>query len=106
MKNKLSLYDTYLPTAILELREKNYPRAEEQIKLAVLENPHSPAVHNLYGILEELLQNNDLARKHYRAAYALNPTYKPAVRNLERIYSFNFQIKGKLWIMEMSPRKL
>jgi hypothetical protein len=28
------------------------------------------------------------ARKHYRAAYALNPAYKPSCRNLERITGF------------------
>ena len=36
-----------------------------------------------------------MARKHYRAAYALDPAYRPAIRNLERISSFDFQIKGK-----------
>ncbi|MHB8074065.1 hypothetical protein [Desulfosporosinus fructosivorans] len=33
--------------------------------------------------------DDDLARKHYRAAYALDPTFKPAIRNLERISTFD-----------------
>ena len=63
--------------------------AEEKIKKAMNANPHSPSVHNLYGILEELLKEDNLAHKHYRAAYALDPTFKPAIRNLERIAVFD-----------------
>ncbi len=83
-----STYENSIQMAINKLKERNYSQAEENIKQAMLENPHSPSVHNLYGILEELQANGDLARRHYRAAYALDPTYKPATRNLERIVSF------------------
>ena len=86
--------ETLLQKAIKLLGEKNYPKAEEQIKLAMLENPHSAQVHNLYGVLEELAMNDDLARRHYRAAYALNPAYKPAADNLERISSFDYRLKA------------
>lgn len=53
----------------------------------------APEPHNLLGIYYE--QEGDLqsARKHYRAAYALDPTYKPCCRNLERITCFDFSTK-------------
>jgi lipoprotein NlpI len=52
------------------------------------ENPDSPEPQNLLGIWYEFQGNNDLARRHYRAAYALDPTYKPSSINLERISTF------------------
>lgn len=78
-------FERYVKLAIGELKKKRCSKAEEDIKSAMGLNPHSPKVHNLYGILEELQWNRDLARKHYRAAYALDPTYQPPIRNLERI---------------------
>lgn len=47
--------------------------------------PDAAEPHNLLGIWHELNGNKDKARKHYRAAFALDPTFKPACRNLERI---------------------
>lgn len=83
-------YEEYIQLAIGALKGGYYSQAEENSKQAMLINPHSPVVHNLYGILGELLAEDNLARKHYRAAYALDPTYKPAIRNLERILAFDY----------------
>lgn len=95
MKNNLKVYEECLASAEKALKEGDYIGAEEKIKNAMNENPHSPNVHNLYGILEELLKEDNLAHKHYRAAYALDPTYKPAIRNLERIASFEERMINK-----------
>lgn len=46
-------------------------------------------VHNLYGVLEEYLNEYNLARKHFMVAYALDPTYKPSIRNFERLSTFH-----------------
>jgi len=89
MKFFSDTYEKCIETAISELKERQYSQAEENIKRAMLENPHSAEVHNLYGILEELQSDGSLARKHYRAACALDPTYKPAARNLERIGTYH-----------------
>ncbi|MCQ1529477.1 hypothetical protein [Lutispora saccharofermentans] len=93
MTDNLKPYDNYIQSAINALKQRSYPQAEESIKQAMLINPHSSVVHNLYGIFEELLMKDNLARKHYRAAYALDPTYKPAIRNLERISTFEYYLK-------------
>jgi Flp pilus assembly protein TadD len=81
-------FEEYMDLAKEALKKGKYSMAEEKIKQAMFENPHSPSVHNLYGILEELSNEDNLSRKHYRAAYALDPTYKPTIRNLERISAF------------------
>jgi Flp pilus assembly protein TadD len=82
------MFDEYMALAKKALKNGDYNLAETEIKKAMNENPHSPEVHNLYGILEELLKEDDLAHKHYRAAYVLDPTYRPAIKNLERISTY------------------
>ena len=49
------------------------------------ENPHCAIPHNLMGILLEKEANHVLAMKHFRAAYALDPTYIPARYNMEQV---------------------
>lgn len=87
--DKMNAFEEYIASAKKALKDGDYIGAEEQIKKAMNENPHSPGVHNLYGILEELLKEDNLAHKHYRAAIALDPAYAPAMRNLERISTFS-----------------
>lgn len=95
MRDYKNAFEENIELAKKSLKEGEYILAEEKIKKAMNENPHTPDVHNLYGILEELLKEDNLANKHYRVAYALDPSYKPAIRNLERIASFEDKMKNK-----------
>lgn len=97
MSDYQDVFEAYIASVKKALMEGDYILAEERIKEAMNKHPHSPMVHNLYGILEELLKEDNLAHKHYRAAYALDPTYRPAIRNLERIAAFNTR-KNKMHI--------
>ncbi|MGX8794835.1 tetratricopeptide repeat protein [Fusibacter sp. JL298sf-3] len=62
-----------------QLSEAEYYIKEAQ-KLAV----DSPEPQNLLGVLYELTDNLIEAQAHYRAALALDPTYRPADNNLAR----------------------
>ena len=85
-----SLFARNIDIAVKALLAKDYPTAQDYIKSAMLENHNAPEVHNLLGALAELTGDLRLAGKHYRAAYALDPAYKPANRNLDRITALNF----------------
>lgn len=87
--NKLELKSDKFRKVIKEATEnlQNY-KLEESYKIiinALSENPDAPEPHNLLGLWYEMKKNYDLARKHYRAAYALDPTCKSASINLERV---------------------
>lgn len=82
MSNK---FDKYIEEAISNLKNHDYEEAYKCIMKAINENPNTPEPQNLLGIWFESKGNNDLARKHYRMAYVLSPTYKPASVNLERV---------------------
>ena len=88
MKDHKAAFEKYIQMATTALKGRDYGEAEKRIKHAMLIQPHSAKAHNLYGILEECLKDCSLANKHYRAALALDPTYKPSIRNLERITTF------------------
>lgn len=70
---------------------KEYKKCEDILYKAMEEYPHAPHPHNLLGIVLEKTGNHILAMKHFRAAWALDPTYRPANHNLE-IYGtfFNY----------------
>lgn len=67
---------------------QEYPTCYELITDAIANNPNSPAPHNLLGILLEKKGNHALAMRHFRAAWALDPTYLPARQNLEKFGTF------------------
>lgn len=50
--------------------------------------PHAPEPHNLLGIVMEKMGDHLSAMKHFRAAWALDPTYAPAIHNLNTYGTF------------------
>ena len=83
-----SKFTNYIREATDEIHNHEFEKSYKAIINAIDINPNAPEPHNLLGIWYEYKNNNDLARKHYRAAYALDPTYKPASENLERVCTF------------------
>lgn len=55
---------------------------------AMKEYPDAAEPHNLFGILMEKRGNHITAMKHFRAAWALDPTFLPARKNMENYGSF------------------
>ena len=53
------------------------------------EAPHAPEPHNLMGIILENENDHIGAMKHFRAAWALDPTYLPARFNMEQYAGFS-----------------
>lgn len=64
--------------------QHNYSLGQLKIVEAMARYPHSPIPHNLMGILLERQKNHLLALKHFRAAYALDPTYWPVQYNMDQ----------------------
>ena len=62
---------------------EDYQTCESLICGAMGEYPDAPEPHNLLGILLEKKGDHPEAMKHFRAAWALDPAYRPAQRNLE-----------------------
>lgn len=88
-------FETYIEKAIIEIKNSNLSQTYEYIHIAMAQDDSSPKPHNLLGIIAELSGDLNLAGKHYRAAYALDPTFKATYRNLERITKFYYRLDIK-----------
>ena len=66
----------------------NYDKCSALISQAMQSYPHAPQPHNLLGVVLEKKGNHILAMKHFRAAWALDPTYFPASQNLTTYGTF------------------
>lgn len=89
-EQKFDQFSIAIMDVIQKLKEKDIKSSCSKIANAMVLNMSAPEPHNLMGILCEITGDDDRARKHYRAAYALDPTYKPACRNLERLVMFEW----------------
>lgn len=66
-----------------EIEKGNYEAAYRTVTDAMRDYPDSGIPHNLLGILEEHKSDHAGAMKHFRAAWALEPTLLSARWNLE-----------------------
>ena len=74
-------------------QKENYDKCFDLIYKGMSDFPHAAEPHNLLGIVLEKTDDHTLAMKHFRAAWALDPTFKPANHNLH--YYGTFFCEGK-----------
>ena len=72
--------------------QRHFSEAEDEAAQAMAAAPHDAQPHNLMGIIAESRNDHVKAMKHFRAAWALDPTYRPARINMERYGSFSGQM--------------
>ncbi|WP_411677061.1 hypothetical protein [Caproicibacter sp.] len=68
--------------------EGEYQKCKALIFDAMGKYPNAPEPHNLLGVLLEKQGDHPAAMKHFRAAWALDPTYLPAKQNLDSFGTF------------------
>src|SRR6056297_585061 len=82
-------FDKMLNLAKSEINKKNFDKAQEYLNEATGINSEKPEPFNLLGVIYELKNKQSEAMKMYRAAIALDPSYKPANDNLNRAGNLN-----------------
>lgn len=68
--------------------EGDYEKCREIIFASMANFPDAAQPHNLYGLLLEREGFHAAAMKHFRAAWALDPSYRPARQNLDHYGTF------------------
>lgn len=71
------------------ISDRDFDTARLIAAKAIAAGPGNPDAYNLLGALNEIHGDWLEAQKFYRAALAMDPTYKPAQANLERTVSFH-----------------
>lgn len=69
--------------------EGEYKKCHDLICEVMREYPDAPQPHNILGILLEKTGHHPEAMNHFRAALALDATYRPAEENLETYGTFH-----------------
>lgn len=67
---------------------RDYDTCSSLVCQAMARFPSAPQPHNLMGVLKEKMGDHAGAMKHFRAAWALDPTYAPAEQNLTAYGTF------------------
>jgi FixJ family two-component response regulator len=78
-------YERYFALALSRIRAGEFDAAHLYVHKAIAIDPGRPEAFNLLGGLCEARGDRMQADKNYRAALALDSSYKPAQRNLDRI---------------------
>lgn len=90
MRKTNEAYEEKIKEAIELLRGRRYDEAQLCIHEAIILNDNGVEAQNLIGAYYELIGDRLLALRHYRAAYALEPSYEYANLNIERLTYNNF----------------
>jgi DNA-binding NtrC family response regulator len=78
-------YKERIELAKRSISEQQFDSAQEHVRQAISIDSTKPEALNLLGAIKEMRGDWLDALKQYRAALALDPTYKPANKNVERI---------------------
>ncbi|WP_050637210.1 hypothetical protein [Candidatus Stoquefichus sp. SB1] len=94
MKTKKGLQDYIVleqsSQEIKELLRNSSLQCERKVTQLLTQYPDAPQPQNLLGIIAEVKGDKVLAMKHYRAAWALAPDYRPAHANIERLVDMEY----------------
>jgi len=81
----------HLLAAKRAINNRDFNTAREHLTEALKQNDYVIEVHNLLGVLSEMNEDYDAAKKCYGRAIAINSNYEPAQQNMRRIFElFNF----------------
>ncbi|HEY8889374.1 MAG TPA: hypothetical protein VIM70_03910 [Clostridium sp.] len=92
--NEKSSFQNNIEQAINSIKSSKLDLAKVYLHAAMVLNDHSPEAYNLLGVISEYKGDVLLAGKYYRAAYAFDPSYKPADKNLEKLTSYFYKFNG------------
>lgn len=79
-----------LSQEIKDLLQQKPKECEKKVIMALMHYPDAPQPQNLLGIIAEKKDDRILAMKHYRAAWALAPNYRPSRENIDRLVEMEY----------------
>jgi DNA-binding NtrC family response regulator len=81
----------HLLAAKRAINDRDFDLAREHLREVIKQNDRMVEAHNLLGVLFEMSENYDEAKKCYGRAIAIDSHYEPAQQNMRRIFDlFNF----------------
>ncbi len=82
-------YCSLIELAKRHISDRSFATARETARKAIAADPAQPEAYNLLGALIEIKGDRLEAQKFYRATLDIDPTFKPAQANLDRVTSWH-----------------
>ncbi len=92
--NELESVDELLSFAKKAIHERDFDLAKQILNKTIVMEEKRAEAFNLLGVICELERDQGAAMKYYRTALALDPTYKPALANIERASQMKYSLEG------------
>ena len=90
-EQKVADYGTSIELAKRSIGNRHFDASIEHVRKAIFLDPTRPEAFNLLGALMEIRGDRLEAQKNYRAALSLDPSYAPAMKNLDRSTSWGWK---------------
>jgi DNA-binding NtrC family response regulator len=85
--------------------DRHFDAAIEHVRKAISLDPGRPEAFNLLGALMEIQGDRIEAQKNYRAALSLDPSYEPAIKNLQRSTNGRWRLRGGIVLGEATKEE-
>jgi FixJ family two-component response regulator len=95
-EQKVTDYATSIELAKKSVTDRHFDAAAEHVRKAISLDPGRAEAFNLLGAVMEICGDRVEAQKNYRAALSLDPSYKPAISNLQRSTGASWKRKGHI----------
>ena len=99
-EQKVADYGSAIELAKRSIGDRHFDAAIEHVRKAIFLDPMRPEAFNLLGALMEIRGDRIEAQKNYRAALSLDPSYAPAIKNLDRSTSWGWKQAGGIVLEE------
>jgi len=104
-EQKLIDYGTSIELAKRCIGDRHFDAAIEHARKAISLDSGRPEAFNLLGVLMEIRGDRDEAQKNYRAALSLDPSYQPAIKNLQRSTTGRWRLKGGILLGDVKKEE-
>ncbi|MFB3884691.1 MAG: response regulator [Thermodesulfobacteriota bacterium] len=98
-------YGTSIELAKRCIGDRYFDAAIEHVRRAISLDPGRPEAFNLLGALMEIQGDRMEAQKNYRAALSLDPSYEPAIKNLQRSTEARWRGTGAILLGEAAKEE-
>jgi DNA-binding response OmpR family regulator len=85
--------------------DRHFDAAIEHLRKAISLDPGRPEAFNLLGALMEIQGDRIEAQKNYRAALSLDPSYEPAIKNLQRSTNGRWRLRGDILLGDVKKEE-
>jgi DNA-binding response OmpR family regulator len=104
-EQKVTDYMSSIELAKRSIMDRHFDAAAEHLRKAISLDPGRAEAFNLLGAMMEIKGDRSESQKNYRTALSLDPSYRPAIENLNRSTTWRRRGGGAILLGEVEAGK-